>query len=240
MRREKADATPGGTVSPSRWRREPTLRLLPASATSDARWLVLTRALRALADGAVSMLLVSYLHGMGFSAMAVGAIVTGTLLGSAALTLRWDWSRTDCIRCGCSGGGGVDVRDRGRLCVTAFWPLFIIAVVRHAQSLRGRREPLSANRAGGAGRDRRGQRPDRHSPVTTSAATDRCVGRVASATSRDHRAHAVERGRRRTARIHRLRAIAIPVLVAYFRMSPAAEADLIAASRRRWHNRARS
>jgi MFS family permease len=62
-------------------------RLLPESATGDARWLLLTRALRALADGAVSILLVSYLRGIGFSAFQVGAIVTGTLLGSAALTL---------------------------------------------------------------------------------------------------------------------------------------------------------
>src|SRR5579885_41730 len=62
-------------------------RLLPQSADADAGWLVLTRALRALGDGAVSILLVSYLQGIGFSALEVGAIVTGTLLGSAALTL---------------------------------------------------------------------------------------------------------------------------------------------------------
>lgn len=56
-------------------------RLLPKSATADAGWLILTRALRALGDGAVSILLVSYLQGIGFSAFDVGAIVTGLYWG---------------------------------------------------------------------------------------------------------------------------------------------------------------
>jgi MFS family permease len=46
-----------------------------------------TRALRGFADGAVSVLLASHLSKLGFSPLEVGAIVTGTLLGSAALTL---------------------------------------------------------------------------------------------------------------------------------------------------------
>ena len=61
--------------------------LLPASATADARRLVTARALRGFADGFVSVMLASYLHGRGFSPFEISAIVTGTLLGSAVLTL---------------------------------------------------------------------------------------------------------------------------------------------------------
>lgn len=48
---------------------------------------MLARALRGLADGFVSVMLASYLAGRGFSPFEIGAIVTGTLLGSAFLTL---------------------------------------------------------------------------------------------------------------------------------------------------------
>ena len=46
----------------------------------------MTRALRGFADGLVSVLLAGYLTRLGFTPLQVGAIVTGTLLGSAALT----------------------------------------------------------------------------------------------------------------------------------------------------------
>lgn len=65
----------------------PRLRLLPASATADAYRLVTARALRGFADGFVSVMLASYLHGRGFTPFEISAIVTGTLLGSAVLTL---------------------------------------------------------------------------------------------------------------------------------------------------------
>ena len=60
--------------------------LLPASAAVDARTLLITRALRGFADGVVSVLLASWLAGLGFTPVRIGAIVTATLLGSAALT----------------------------------------------------------------------------------------------------------------------------------------------------------
>ena len=62
-------------------------RLVPASATGDARRLVGMRALRGFADGLVSVLLATHLAALGLSAAQVGAVVTATLLGSAALTL---------------------------------------------------------------------------------------------------------------------------------------------------------
>ena len=61
--------------------------LFPPSATPDARRLVAARGLRGFADGLVSVLLASHLAAIGLSAVQVGAVVTATLLGSAALTL---------------------------------------------------------------------------------------------------------------------------------------------------------
>jgi MFS family permease len=63
------------------------MALLPATATPDAARLVAARALRGFADGFVSVYLAAYLGTLGMSAVQVGAIVTATLLGSAALTL---------------------------------------------------------------------------------------------------------------------------------------------------------
>jgi MFS family permease len=76
-------------VRPIRSRRERGRRflLLPATATSDAARLVCARALRGLADGFVSVYLAAYLQLLGLSAFQVGAVITATLLGSAALTL---------------------------------------------------------------------------------------------------------------------------------------------------------
>lgn len=62
-------------------------RWLPATTTPDGRRLVGARAVRGLVDGFVSVLLAAYLLDAGFSPLQISAIVTGTLLGSAALTL---------------------------------------------------------------------------------------------------------------------------------------------------------
>jgi MFS family permease len=63
------------------------MMILPATATKDAGRLILARGLRGFADGFVSVYLAAYLKLLGFSAFQIGAIVTATLLGSAALTL---------------------------------------------------------------------------------------------------------------------------------------------------------
>ena len=60
---------------------------MPASAKPDARRIVVGRALRGFIDGSVSVGLSTYLGALGLGAFEIGAIVTGTLLGSAALTL---------------------------------------------------------------------------------------------------------------------------------------------------------
>ena len=53
----------------------------------DAPRLLRTRGLRALVDGLVAVVLPAYLLARGFNATEVGAIVTATLLGSAAVSL---------------------------------------------------------------------------------------------------------------------------------------------------------
>jgi MFS family permease len=61
---------------------------MAASDTSpDAARLLRTRGLRALVDGLVSVVLPSYLLARGLSPTQVGAVITATLLGSAAVTL---------------------------------------------------------------------------------------------------------------------------------------------------------
>ncbi len=53
----------------------------------DARVLLTARGVRAFADGLVSIVLPLYLLARGFTPLQIGALVTATLLGSAALTL---------------------------------------------------------------------------------------------------------------------------------------------------------
>lgn len=55
--------------------------------SADARLLVATRTVRSFSDGFVSVLLASYLAGIGFSDVRIGAIATATLLGTAGATL---------------------------------------------------------------------------------------------------------------------------------------------------------
>src|SRR5277367_1873379 len=102
----------------------------PSSVTSDGKRLLATRALRGLADGAVSVLLPNYLTSIAFSSLRVGAIVFGTLIGSAALTLwiglaahRLGRRYVMLAACALMFATGI-----GFSTVTAFWPLFIIAV----------------------------------------------------------------------------------------------------------------
>jgi MFS family permease len=109
----------------------PINRWFPRSATADARLLLATRALRGLADGAVSVLLPGYLTAIGFDPLRVGAIVFGTLLGSAALTL-WVGLLTDRLgrrrvllaACVLMMATGI-----GFSITTSFWPLLVVAIV---------------------------------------------------------------------------------------------------------------
>jgi MFS family permease len=106
-------------------------RLLPASATVDVPRVIAARTLRGFADGFVSVILAVYLTELGFSPLQIGAIVTGTLLGSAALTLgtglvahRWELRTLLLAACVLMMATGI-----GFMAVTAFWALMAVAVV---------------------------------------------------------------------------------------------------------------
>jgi MFS family permease len=107
------------------------LRLLPAGATSDAARLVQARALRGFADGLVSVLLASYLTAIAFTPLQISAIVTGTMLGSAALALavgvagdRFGRRRLLLVAAAVMALTGL-----GFAAFTGFWPLLLIAVL---------------------------------------------------------------------------------------------------------------
>ena len=89
------------------------------------------RALRAFADGYVSLLLPIYLILLGMSPFQVGVIATGTLLGSGILTLlvglhawRFRYRTLLLLAAGLMAATGL-----GFATVTQFWPLLLIAVV---------------------------------------------------------------------------------------------------------------
>jgi MFS family permease len=104
--------------------------LLPGGASRDARLLLATRALRGFADGLVSVLLASYLTGLGFTPVQVGAVVTGTLLGSAAVTLGTGLASHRLGRKRVLLGASVLMLATGIgfAGATTFWPVLVIAV----------------------------------------------------------------------------------------------------------------
>ena len=66
-------------------------RPMPPGASADALRVLMARGVRAFGDGFVALLLPIYLLELGFSALAIGAIVTSTLIGTAILTLGVGW-----------------------------------------------------------------------------------------------------------------------------------------------------
>ena len=103
----------------------------PGVASAAVRRVIIARAIRGFADGFVSVLLALYLTNLGFSPVQVGAIVTGTLLGSAALTLAFGMTahrielRTLLIAATVVMVG----TGLGFAGFTTFWPLLVVAVV---------------------------------------------------------------------------------------------------------------
>ncbi len=98
---------------------------------ADARRLLWARGLRAFGDGYVSLLLPLYLITLGLTPLEVGAITTGTLLGSGLLTLlvglhAWRLRLRTLLL---MAAALMAATGLGFAVLTDFWPLFVIAVV---------------------------------------------------------------------------------------------------------------
>src|SRR5437879_10229198 len=100
-------------------------------AVSDTKRILLARGLRAFGDGFVALLVPIYLIELGFSPLAIGAIVTSTLIGTAVLTL---WvgmvaNRYSVRRLLLASALLMAAAGAGFAVTTAFWPLLLIAFV---------------------------------------------------------------------------------------------------------------
>ena len=214
---------------------------------TDARKLLLTRGIRGLADGVVSVALATYLTGLGFGPFEVGAIVTGTLLGSAAVTLAvgllgYRLSRRRILL----GAAALMVADRDRVRrLTTFWPLMVVAVAGTLNPSAGDVSVFLPDRAGGARPHRRPARRARWpSPGTTwSARWPGRSGALASGVARLAAARwGVVAAARRAGRVRASTPLcAVVAAVVYRRLSPALEVHPgQARAPRRWPSRAPS
>jgi predicted MFS family arabinose efflux permease len=104
---------------------------MDVSASSTLRLLIVARALRAFADGLVSVLLPLHLLKLGYDAFDVGVIATATLLGSALLTLALGlWPARLPRRAVMLGGAALMVATGlAFFSLEAFWALLLAAIV---------------------------------------------------------------------------------------------------------------
>src|SRR5215467_14526844 len=106
-------------------------RPLPPGVSADVSRVLAARGVRAFGDGFVALLLPIYLVERGFSALAVGTIVTGTLVGTALMTLWVGWIANRYSRrlLLLTAAVLMVATGLGFVAVTGFWPLLVIAVV---------------------------------------------------------------------------------------------------------------
>jgi len=104
---------------------------MPSGTSGDALRVLAARGVRAFGDGFVALLLPIYLVELGFSALAVGAIVTSTLIGTAILTLGVGWVANRYSRRLLLVIAAVLMAATGAsfATITKFWPLLAIAFV---------------------------------------------------------------------------------------------------------------
>jgi MFS family permease len=100
-------------------------------ASKDALWILIARGIRAFADGFVALLLPIYLLELGFSAIAIGSIITATLIGSALLTLYAGliangMSRRRMLRL---ASLLMVATGAGFMIATDYWPILVIAFI---------------------------------------------------------------------------------------------------------------
>jgi MFS family permease len=106
-------------------------RPLPPGTSADALRVLAARGVRAFGDGLVALLLPIYLVELRFSALAIGAIVTSTLIGTALLTLWVGWIANRHSRRLLLLAAAVLMAATGAgfAVITNFWPLLVIAFV---------------------------------------------------------------------------------------------------------------
>jgi MFS family permease len=104
----------------------------PSQRQEATAWhLLASRGLRGAIDGTVSVMLAGYLARIGFSPIAVGAVITGTMFGSGIVTLGVGFvahrisSRALLLFAACLMVG----TGLGFATLTGFWPLLLVAVV---------------------------------------------------------------------------------------------------------------
>jgi MFS family permease len=106
-------------------------RLMPPGTSADAGRILAARSLRAFGDGYVALLLPIYLFELGFDAFAIGGIVTGTLIGTALLTIWIGLIANRYSRRGLLIAAAVlmTATGVGFAATTSYWPLLLIAFV---------------------------------------------------------------------------------------------------------------
>src|SRR6516165_8726934 len=106
-------------------------RPLPQGASADAMRVLAARGVRTFGDGFVALLLPIYLVERGFDALAIGTIVTGTLIGTALMTLWVGWiaNRHSRRLLLLAAAALMIATGVGFAATTEFWPLLLIAVV---------------------------------------------------------------------------------------------------------------
>ncbi|HYY83799.1 MAG TPA: MFS transporter [Beijerinckiaceae bacterium] len=97
----------------------------------DSRRILIARGLRAFGDGYVAVILPVHLAQLGYGAVAVGAISTATLLGSAALTLAIGGTAHRLMRRSALLAASALMAATGLAfgVTESFWPLIVIAFV---------------------------------------------------------------------------------------------------------------
>ncbi len=105
--------------------------LLPSGVDPSALPLLIARALRALADGYMAVLLPAYLLSIGLGTLEVGIIATATMLGSAMATLAIGaWGHQFASR-GLLKGAALLMAATGIgfAGLSSFWPLLVVAFI---------------------------------------------------------------------------------------------------------------
>ena len=105
--------------------------LLPPGADAAALPLLVARALRALADGYMAVLLPAYLLEIGLGTLEVGLVATATLLGSALATLAVGaWGHKAHSNRLLQGAALLmAATGAGFAGISSFWPLLLVAFV---------------------------------------------------------------------------------------------------------------